>query len=93
MNAQQLHRLVRSITNDLGAGLPPSEQQGARERLVGFAVEHRLDLQDFGTLIRVASGEGWDEPTDVDDYHRRMQQLQAERAALTQSPTESSTPS
>lgn len=87
MNAQQLYRLVRSITNDLGAGLPPSEREGTRERLVRFAVDHRLDLQDFATLLRVAAGEGCDEPGDVDDYHRRMQQLQTERAALTETTT------
>lgn len=57
--AQLLHRLVAALTasiTDDGDDIELSIA-GHRERLADFAGLHDLDLEDFSTLLRVASGE------------------------------------
>lgn len=58
-----LHRLVFSLTESIIDGAPdgPSETR-KRQALAAFAEGYDLDVQDFATLVRVASGEAYERP-------------------------------
>lgn len=61
--AAALDRLLRSLVSSIvepDEGDPARSMDNQRELLADFAGLYGLDLQDFATLVRIASGEATD---------------------------------